>query len=55
MREPESDDLRPENRSSVLAAGAVAILVCVALIGLFVWQPWSPTVPALRPASASAK
>lgn len=55
MNDPESEEPGTENRTSVLAAAAVAILVCAGLIGLFVWQPWSPTVPALRPASTSAK
>jgi hypothetical protein len=53
--DPDWDEPHTENRTNVLAAGAVAILVCLALIGLFVWQPWSPTPPPPHPANADAR
>jgi ferric-dicitrate binding protein FerR (iron transport regulator) len=53
----DDDQAEPRSRSrrDVLAAGAVALLVCAFLIGLFVWQPWSPNAPPVRPASADAR
>ncbi len=55
MNDPDRDEPRIENRANVLAAGAVAILVCLALIGLFVWQPWSPGTPPAHHASSDAR
>ncbi|HXP92597.1 MAG TPA: hypothetical protein VN905_03945 [Candidatus Binatia bacterium] len=55
MSDPDGEPSGPENRTNVLAAGAVAILVCLALIGLFVWQPWSPGTPPAHPASSDAR
>lgn len=53
MNDP--DEPQTVSRGNALAAAGVAIAVCVILIGLFVWQPWSPVAPAIRPASADAK
>ena len=55
LNDPDRDEPRAENRTNVLAAGAVAILVCLALMGLFVWQPWSPGTPPARPVSVDAR
>lgn len=44
-----------ERPTNVVAAGAIAVVVCAALIGLFVWQPWSPSIPPTRPAASDAR
>jgi hypothetical protein len=55
MNDPERDEPQIVSRSNALAAAAVAIAVCIALMGLFVWQPWSPIAPPVHPASADAR
>lgn len=55
MNDPAPEGPRPEGPANVLAAAAVAILVCLGLIGLFVWQPWSPGPAPVRPGSVDAR
>lgn len=41
----ESPQPGKESRMAAVAFGAVAVLVCLGLMGLFIWQPWSPSPP----------
>jgi uncharacterized membrane protein len=53
MNDP--DEPQSVSRTNAIAAGAVALAVCAVLIGLFVWQPWSPVAPAPHTIGADAK
>lgn len=55
MNDPGSGEPETDGPPNVLAAAAVAIVVCLAMIGLFVWQPWSPGPPAVHSGSIDGR